>query len=141
LSDMPVRRIWSLSNSGIGTTIAGSGNSGAYQVPGPPPWTPDNMSAIDLRYVDDVWLAVTVTAVSGGTLTVGLNVFDDLGNKFNVFTFSGAGILNAAGSAQVSLGKHGATTGGYIVFPEWGQVAWTCSGGSVSGTEIALYGS
>jgi hypothetical protein len=135
---MPVRLIWSLSGSGLGTTLSANGNSGAYQTTGPPPWTPNYLSAVDLRYIDDVWMTVSVTAVtSSPSLVVKLNVFDDLGNTFAAYAFTA---ITAAGSAQVSLGKHGSAATAYIVFPAWGQVLWTCSGGTTTGTEISLWG-
>lgn len=134
----PARLIWSLTNSGIGTTISANGNSGAWQAPGVPPWTPNAVSAIDLRYVEDIWIAVSVGAiVSSPTLVVKLNVFDGQGSKFLVYAFSA---LTTATTEQVSLGKHGSAASAYIVYPEWGQIAWTCSGGSATGTEIAVYG-
>ena len=143
MPEMPVRLIWSLSSSGIGTTIAASGNSGAYQTTGPPPWTPDYLSAIDLRYVEDILLTVIATAiVSAPTLTVTLNAFDDLGNTFKIA--SAAAVTAAGGAANgattLSIGKHGGSATSYVVFPSWAQIAWTCTGGSTTGTEISLWG-
>jgi hypothetical protein len=128
------RLIWSLTASGL-TTISAAGNSGAWTAPANG-W--QAASAIDLRDVTDVSLMVSVTAVtSSPSLTVSLNVFDDLGNSY------AAGLTTAAiiapGTAIVSGGLHG-LTGKQLVLPMWGQVAWTCTGGSVTGTEIALYG-
>ena len=143
MGEMPVRRIWTLSNSGLGTTISASGNSGGYATTGPPPWTPDNLSAIDLRYVEDLFLSVFVAGTAGSTITVGLSVFDDLGNVFAIpgssVTVTAAG---AAGAKFISIGKHGgaATATSYTVFPEWGQVVWSSVTGTFTGTEIALYG-
>ena len=147
MPEMPARLIWSLSNSGIGTTITATGNSGAWQTPGVPPWTPNYLSAVDLRFVEDVWLTVAVGGSVTGTtptLTVSLNVFDDKGHLFNAYAFSSGGILTASVlTAQVSLGKHGSAASAYIVFPEWGQVSWTIGGTATPtfpGTEISLYG-
>src|ERR1017187_2461149 len=145
MPEMPVRLIWSLSSSGLGTALAAaSGNSGAYQAPGVPPWTPNALSAIDLRYIEDVWLTVAVTTVGGTgtpTLTVVLNVFDDLGNAF-LIAGSSITATSATKASQVSLGKHGGAASNSITFPAWGQVAWSASGTAptFTGTEISLWG-
>ena len=144
MPEMPVRLIWSLSNSGLGTTLgATAGNSGAYQTPAVPPWTPNALSAIDLRYIEDVWLTAFVTTVGGTgtpTLTVVLNVFDDLGNKFLITGSSITATASGTGS-QISLGKHGGAASNYNVFPAWGQVAWSATGTTptFTGTEISLW--
>ena len=145
MSSESAKLIWSLANSGLGTTIgAASGNSGAYATTGPPPWTPNALTPVDLRFVEDVWLAVATTTVGGTgtpTLTVVLNVFDDLGNSF-LITGSSITATSAVKSSQISLGKHGGSAANYIVFPSWGQVAWSASGTtpSFTGTEISLWG-
>ena len=147
MAEDPARLIWSLSNSGLGTTISAAGNSGAWQAPGVPPWTPNALTPIDLRYVEDVWMTVATTTIGGTgspSLTLSLNVFDDKGHLFNAYAFSSGGILTASVlTAQVSLGKHGSAASAYIVFPEWGQVSWTIGGTATPtfpGTEISLYG-
>jgi hypothetical protein len=147
MSAESAKLIWSLSNSGLGTTVTASGNSGAWQSPGVPPWTPNALSAIDLRYVEDVWLTVWVAGSVTGTtpqLTVSLNTFDDRGHLFNAYAFTSGGILTASVlSAQVSLGKHGSAANAYLVFSEWGQVSWAIGGTATPtfpGVEISLYG-
>ncbi len=147
MAEDPARLIWSLSNSGLGTTISAAGNSGAWQAPGVPPWTPNALTPIDLRYVEDVWMTVATTTIGGTgspSLTLSLNVFDDKGHLFVAYLFTGAPqiITGSVLTAQVSLGKHGSAANAYIVFPEWGQVSWTVTGSSptFTGTEIALYG-
>jgi hypothetical protein len=130
------RLIWSLSSSGLGTTISGSGNSGAWANTGV---TLNALSAVDLRDTADVILMVTVGAVVGTpSLTVVLNIFDDVGNLYATGITTAA--LTAAGSSLVSGGLHG-LTGMQLVLPQWGQVAWTQTGSeaSVTGTEIAVY--
>lgn len=132
----PVRRIWSLTASGGGTTIAGSGNSGNWQAATVPPWDADSETPVDLRLASDVALMVSIGAiVSSPSLTVNLDLYDDLGNLYAAFLTTGA--LTAAGTTVKSCGLHGPTTS-YIVLPGWGRVSWTCTGGSVTGTEISL---
>jgi hypothetical protein len=72
-----------------------------------------------------------------GTLTVSLGIYDSAGNLFPAALSVAA--LSATGG-KVAYG--GLFTGGasQIVFPEWGQIAWTVSGGSLSQVEISLYG-
>jgi hypothetical protein len=124
--------IWSLANSGYGTTIAAAGNSGAWSSA-----TPNAETLIDLRDVCDLALMVSVTAVtSSPTVVATLNVFDDAGNAYATTLTSGN--ITALGAKLVCGGLHGPTTS-YLVLPAWGQMAWTCSGGTTTGTEIALY--
>jgi len=131
------RLIWSLVNSGIGTTIAAAGNSGAWSDNGV---TLNAQSAVDLRDVGDVTLLVTVGGVTGSpSLTALLNVFDDEGNAYATGITTSA--ITAAGSALVSGGLHG-LTGKQLALPAWGQVSWTQTGAgaSATGVGIALYG-
>ena len=128
------RLIWSLTGSGL-TAISAAGNSGAWSAPANG-W--QAAAAVDLRDVTDVSLMVSVGAVtSSPSLTVTLNVFDDLGNSYTTGIATTA--ITAPGTALVSGGTHG-LTGKQLILPAWGQIAWTCTGGSVTGTEIALYG-
>jgi hypothetical protein len=131
-----VRLIWSLANSGLGSTIAGSGNSGG--------WSSANVNAetlLDLRWTNDLAIMVSAASiVSSPTLTVALDGYDDQGNPFpglvKVTALTGA----ASAGAQIAAGgSHAPTAGTYIVFPAWGRISWTCSGGSTTGTEIAVY--
>lgn len=127
--------IWSLWSSPLATTISAAGNSGAWAAPANG-W--NAASVVDLRDVTDVSLMVSVGAItSSPSLTVSLNVFDDQGNAYAAGLTTSA--IVAPGSAIVSGGLHG-LTGKQLVLPAWGQIAWTCTGGSVTGTEIALYG-
>ena len=147
MSAEPAKLIWSLSNSGLGTTLIASGNSGAWQSPGAPPWTPNALSAIDMRYVEDIWLTVATTTIGGTgspSLTLAFNVFDDKGHLFTAYTFTGATqiITGSVVTAQVSLGKHGSAANAYLVFPEWAQISWAITGTlpTFTGTEISVYG-
>jgi hypothetical protein len=140
----PARKIWSLAGSALGTLINAAGNSGAWEAPAPPPWSPNSVTPVDLRQVDDLWLTVMCAAVSGTTpqLTVTLNCFDDGGNAWpfaTVAAVTGAGVVNGK---SVTIGKHGASAGNYAVFPDWGQVAWAVSGTSpvFTGVDISLWG-
>lgn len=129
------RLIWALSGSGQSTTISGAGNSGAWTT-GPNVTRP---SAVDLGIAADVWLSVSVAAItSSPSLTVSLGGFDLDGNLFGPL-LSTAAITAAGQAAPVFAGQHGGSTS-YVVFPQWGQAAWTCTGGSCTGVEIALYG-
>lgn len=149
MPDAPGRVVWSLTASGLGTTITAAGNSGGYTAASPTVLNaPNARTPVDLRYVDDIWLSCIATgAVTGTTpsLVVSLGMFDDLGNLFP--TLLAVPAVTTAGSAGAKVafaGKHG-TGGGasaYLVPSEWGQVAWTVSGTtpSFSGVEITLYG-
>jgi len=145
MSDHPVRLLWSLAGSNLGTTINAAGNSGAYQQPGPPPWTPNALTPVDLRHVDDVWLTVQAATVSGGTpsLTVSLGAFDDQGNLYSsLVSVPALTAAGAAGRQQIAAGRHGASAGTYLVFPAWGQVAWAVSGTTpvFGAVDISLWG-
>jgi len=134
--------LWSLAASGLGTTISGSGNSGGWQGNGPGDILPqaDFESAVKLRDVLDVGLYVSVGAVTGSpAFQVQLDVFDSLGNLYAQLIKTAS--LSAAGSAApVFGGLHGAGASAYLVLPEWGRLSWTCTGGTVTGTEIELWG-
>ena len=129
-----VRLLWSLTNSGLGTSITGSGNSGS--------WSSSQVDAetlVDLRWSDDVILMASAASItSSPTLSVFLDFYDDQGNLY-----AGAGtgpVLTAVSAKQVSFGSHAPTSAAYMVLPSWGRVSWTCTGGSISGAEIAIYG-
>jgi hypothetical protein len=128
-------RIWSLSGSGLGTTLTGSGSSdpGGWQSPASP------HSNVDLRDIADVWLAVTVSQISASTtLQVQLDFFDDTGNLYPA-QLQLASALNAAGSASIAGGLHVATKP--LVIPEWGRVSWTVTGATPSILcDISLFG-
>lgn len=132
--------LWSLTSSGAGTTLSAGGNSGAWAGNGAGDLYPQVSAetAIDLRDSTDVVLMVNVGGVtSSPTLVVTVNVFDDLGNSYS--TGLASGNITGTGSKMVPGGLHGASTA-YLVLPRWAQVAWTISGGTVTGTEIALFG-
>ena len=134
------RVLWSLAPSGLGTTISGSGNSGGWQgyVPGDDVPSLDFAGSIDLRDIQDVALLVNVGAVtSSPAFLVQLDVFDDAGNMYAQVMKTAS--LTAPGSAApVYAGLHAPSS--YLVLPSWGRVSWTCTGGSVTGTSIFLYG-
>lgn len=129
-----VRLIWSLAASGLGTTIGAAGNSGG--------WSNANVnaeSALDLRWTHDLTIMAACTAiVSTPTLSVFLDLFDDQGNLFA--TVGTGPVVTAANAGKiVSFGAHAPTATTYLVLPSWGRISWTCTGGSTTGTEIAVY--
>lgn len=131
--DQRAKLLWSLASAGPATTLSAAGNSGAWGNTG---LTPDALSAIDLRDVQDVLLLVTVGGVtSSPTLVVSLGMYDALGNLYSAIATSGN--ITTATSKTALAGLHGSTP---VLLTSWGQVSWTCSGGSVTGTEIELWG-
>jgi hypothetical protein len=145
MADEPVRLIWSLTASGLGTTLSTAGNSGTWANPGPPPWTPNALTPVDLRWVDDLWLSVSAAGGAGTSLKAQLNLYDDQGNLFQFITgttplLGTTAITSAPGSAIAFGGRHGGGgSGNYFVPSSWGQVAWATTG-TFTGVEIALYG-
>jgi hypothetical protein len=140
--DDSARLIWSLTTSGIGTTIAGNGNSGPYAAPAPgAPNALNARTAVDLRRADDLELMVYVTGkASTPALVVGLGIYDDQGNLYQPAAFQLTPTLTTVPvGSMLAIGRHAGSAGTYVTLPEWGQVYWTCSGGSVTGAEIALY--
>lgn len=133
MAERPARLIWSLTASGEGTTITTSGNSGNYSAA-----NPNARTAVDLRYIDDVWLSVSAQGGAGTAATVQLDAYDDLGNLFaQVLKVT---LASAPGSAVAFGGRHGGGgSSSYFVLPEWGRVSWALTG-SMTGVEIALYG-
>jgi hypothetical protein len=136
------RILWSLAASGTGTTISGAGNSGGWAGLGPGDILPevDFESAVPLRDVQDVGLFVNVGAVTGSpAFLVQLDLFDDAGNLYLQVMKTAS--LSAAGSAApVYAGLHGGAASSYLMPTNWGRVSWTCTGGTVTGTSITLYG-
>jgi hypothetical protein len=132
--------IWSLTASGLGTSLTTSGNSGSYSAA-----NPNARTAVDVRWADDLWLSVIAAGGSGTNLKVQVNFYDDLGNLFQAITGTtpllGVTVASAPGSAIAFAGRHGGGGSGqnYIVPSEWAQVAWTLTG-TMTGVEIALYG-
>lgn len=132
--------IWSLANSGAGTTLSANGNSGSYSTA-----NPNARTAVDLRYADDLWLSVIAAGGAGTSLKAQLNMYDDQGNLFQFVTgttplLGTAAITAAPGQSIIFGGRHGGGgSGNYLVAPEWGQVAWTVTG-TFTGVQIALYG-
>ena len=132
----PAKLIWSLSGSGTGTTISGSGNSGGWSNTG---ITPNQLSGLDLRFADDLALYVYAGGVTGSpSFKVSIDGYDDLGNLFPALAAT-ASITGTGAAAPVYIGRHGGGSGSYVVLPQWGRVSWTCTGGSVTGAEIALW--
>jgi hypothetical protein len=135
------RILWSLVGSGLGTTISAAGNSGAWAGSGPGDILPltNFASAVDLRDVLDVALFVNVGAItSSPAFQVQLDLFDDAGNLY-LQTLKTASLVAAGSAAPACAGLHGGSSS-YLVLPSWGRVSWTCTGGSVTGASILLYG-
>lgn len=136
------RILWSLAPSGRGTTISGAGNSGGWQgyTPGGDVPQLDFESSVDLRDIQDVGLLVNVGGVTGTpAFLVQMDVFDDAGNLYAQVLKTAS--LSAPGSAApVWAGLHGGAASSYLVLPSWGRVSWTCTGGTVTGASIFLYG-
>lgn len=132
------RVLWSLTASGLGTTLGAAGNSN------PNGWNATNANArstLDLRDVTDVWVsAYAAGAVTGGapSLVVNLDVYDDAGNLFAAVQSTTA-ITGTTSGQAASVGLH---TGGAkaMVLPSWGRVSWTVGTGSFAGVEIAVFG-
>ena len=134
--------LWSLAASGLGTTISGSGNSGGWQGTGPGDLLPqaDFESAVRLRDAQDVALYVNVGGItSTPAFQVSLDVFDDAGNLY-AQVLKTASLTAAGTAAPVFAGLHGPAAGSYVLLPDWGRVSWTCTGGTVTGVSIFLYG-
>lgn len=129
-------RIWNLSGSGEGNLITVNGSSD------PSGWQPNSSphSNVDLRDIADVWLAVSVSAISGAgaSLQVQLDLFDNDGNVYPA-ALQLAAALTATGTASIAGGLHVATKA--LVLPEWGRVSWTVAGSSPQITaQISLFG-
>jgi hypothetical protein len=140
--DPGAKILWSLAGSGIGTTISGSGNSGGWQGAGSGDILPqaDFESAVKLRDVLDVGLYVNVGGItSSPAFQVQLDVFDDAGNLY-AQVLKTASLAASGSAAPVYAGLHGGAASSYLVLPQWGRVSWTCTGGTVTGVSILLYG-
>jgi hypothetical protein len=119
--------LWSLSGSGLGTTISAAGNSGGFSDV-PPAAFPS--SAIGLSPVGDIGLFVTVGGTPTGTtptLTVQLDLFDSLGNIF-LQVAKTAAINSSGAAAPVYAGVRGGSAAQYIVFPQYGRISWAVTG-------------
>jgi hypothetical protein len=136
------RLLWSLTASGLGTTISAAGNSGGWAGNGAGAILPqaDFETPVDLRDIQDVALMISVGAVtSSPTMKIGLDVYDDLGNLYANVLQTAA--ITAAGTTILAGGLHGYSSATYLVLPMWGRVNWSAvSGGTFTGVEIALYG-
>jgi hypothetical protein len=135
--------IWTLAATSSGSTLSATGNSGNWEsnASGAGGWPPvvSERTPVDLREISDVALMVSVGGItSTPALTVNLDVYDDQGNLYPAVLTSGA--ISAAGVKSVSGGLHGGSAGSYLVLPDWGRVSWTVTGGTVTGTQIVLYG-
>lgn len=134
--------LWSLTASGLGTTISAAGNSGSWAGNGPGDILPqaDFETPVDLRDIQDVALMVYVGAVtSSPTMKVGLDFYDDLGNLFANVLQTAA--ITGTGTTILPGGLHGYSSATYLVLPSWGRVNWSAvSGGTFTGVEIALFG-
>lgn len=133
--------LWCLTNQAGGTTVSASGNSGTWG-DSPPATFPS--SPVDLGPASDFQLMVyAANKTSNPTLTVGLGYYDNLGNLFApttlqvAVTLTGSAPYSAVLNAGVRAGSGGST---YFAFPEFGQIYWTISGGTVTGANICLWG-
>jgi hypothetical protein len=135
--DPTERLIWSLSGSGLGTTISASGNSGDYSFP---PGADYGSSPVDLGRATDVGLYVYCGTRNGTpSLTVSLDVY--AAGQWFTSVLATSAITSAGTVTPVFGGLHGPTTGTYAIFPHWGRVSWALTGStSYSGCEIALIG-
>lgn len=132
--------LWSLAGSGLGTTIAGAGNSGSWAGLGAGDILPPPETAVDLRDIQDVALLVNVGAItSSPAFLVQLDLYDDAGDLY-LQVLKTASLTAAGSAAPVYGGLHGGAASSYLVLPRWGRVSWTCTGGTVTGTSITLYG-
>lgn len=135
--------IWSLagSNNGQATTISGAGNSGGW---GDTATAPFPSSAISLSPATDFQLMVYVTnKTSSPTFAVQLGYYDDLGNLFTPSSLLLAvSVTTVPAQAQLNAGARAGSGGSsvYFAFPAFGQVSWTCTGGTVTGVNISLWG-
>ena len=136
--------LWSLAGSGLGTTISANGNSGTWGDVAPASFP---STAVQLGLASDFQLTVWLTGKTGTpVLTVQLGYYDSQGHlfapsalqipntTFTGITLPGGTALNAG----VRAGSGGSAT--YFAFPDWGQISWTCSGGTYTGVEIELWG-
>ena len=135
--------VWSLAATNVGTTLTAAGNSGNWEsnTSGAGDWPPvvSGRTPVDLREITDVTLMVSVGGItSTPSLVVNLDIYDDQGNPYTAVLSTTA--LTAVGTKTVSGGLHGGSAGTYLVLPDWGRVSWTLTGGTVTGTEIVLYG-
>lgn len=134
--------LWSLTASGPGTTISAAGNSGGWAGSGTGDWPPavSAETPVMLRDSQDVVLMITVGGVtSSPTMKVGLDVYDDQGNLYANVIQTAA--ITGTGTTILAGGVHGYSAGTYLILPKWGRVNWSAvSGGTFTGTEIALYG-
>lgn len=134
--------LWSLTASGLGTTISAAGNSGSWAGNGPGDILPqaDFMTAVDLRDIQDIALMVYVGAVtSSPTMKVGLDLYDDLGNLYADVLQTAA--ITGTGTTILPGGLHGYSSTTYLVLTQWARVNWSAvSGGTFTGVEIALFG-
>lgn len=143
--DDSVKLIWSLATSGLGTTLTANGNSGTWSNA-----TPNRMTPVDLRRVDDLTMTAYVAGAVSGTnpsLTIQFGFYDDQGNLFQPTAFKLTAITAASTptTAQfLAVGRHAGSAGTYIALPEWGAVSWAITGTAnptFNGVEIALYAS
>lgn len=129
--------LWSLAGSGLGTAISAAGNSGGY---GDTPPAPFPSSAISCGMCADIQLLINVGGVtSTPTFKVQVGYYDSQGHLFQPTGLATANIT-AAGQTILNAGSRGGAAGTYFIFTEFMQVSWTCSGGSVTGVQIELWG-
>lgn len=132
--------IWSLSGSGLGTTINAAGNSGNWAIPGQ---NSDYFTPVNLGPFTDLALLVHCGTPTGTTpgLVVQVDMYDDQGNLYPQ-VMKTASITAAGSAAPVYAGLRGGAAGIYVVFTTWGRVSWSLTGTSpvFPGVEIQLLG-
>lgn len=133
--------IWTLSPGGTPATISGAGNSGTW---GDTATATYPSSPVGLSPASDFQLMVYVTGkTSSPAFAVQLGYYDDLGNLFTPSSLLlSVSVTSVPAQAQLNAGARAGSGGSgvYFAFPAWGQVSWTCTGGSVTGVGISLWG-
>lgn len=133
--------IWSLSPSGTPATISAAGNSGTW---GDSPTASYPSSPVGMSPASDFQLMVYVTGkTSTPTFAVQLGYYDSLGNLFTpTALLLAVAVTTVPAQAELNAGARAGSGGSsvYFAFPAYGQVSWTCTGGTVTGVNIDLWG-
>jgi hypothetical protein len=135
--------LWSSSAAGISSTISAAGNSGNWSDVSPATFP---SSAISLSPASDFQLMVWIAGkTSSPTFGVQLGYYDDQGNLYapaslalSPIVLTGSAPYTAVLNAGARAGSGGSSV--YFAFPAWGQISWTCLGGTVTGVNINLWG-
>lgn len=131
--------LWTLSGAGLGSTISGNGNSGGW---GDTPPADFPSTAISIDPATDLQLMVYVNAkTSTPTFAVQLGYYDQQGHLFQPSALLlSVSVTSVPATATLNAGSRAGAAGTYVNFPSWAEILWTCSGGSVTGVEIELWG-